>query len=203
MSSTTPRTKVEDDAVLEYWARVRDGAEAMPRPGAEAKENKRRCGHLESRIADVLAPESESMAATTRAATREAHEECVGKKLDAHEVMRLKNFRPGTRRVDAHAATETPLETYSMPLAPEDETYGGEEDYGRDDDGYFQYGSDPLPRHMHDWYEPPSEEYGSFVASGPAVVHQPSVVPAAGRVDWSSEERKYATARNLRSHALW
>ena len=44
------------------------------------------------------------------------------------------------------------------------------------------------------WYAPPGEEYGSFFDVN---------APAAGQYDWKSEERKYATVRNLRSHALW
>ena len=47
---------------------------------------------------------------------------------------------------------------------------------------------------MKDWYAPPGEEYGSFFDVN---------APAAGQYDWKSEERKYATVRNLRSHALW
>ena len=47
---------------------------------------------------------------------------------------------------------------------------------------------------MKDWYAPPGEEYGSFFDVN---------APQRGQYDWKSEERKYATVRNLRSHALW
>ena len=64
-----------------------------------------------------------------------------------------------------------------------------------EDDGgeFFEYGRSELPRHMRDWYEPPASEYGSFVENQ----------PAAGATTKVSTSTKYATVRNLRSHALW
>jgi hypothetical protein len=194
-----------DAAVLEYWARVRAGAEPPPRPGAEAKANKRRCAHLVSHIGDVLAQEGVEGGDAGRARDAEdaleigeplADEDVLylkrrareqrGEALSAREVARLKSMGSGTTRWEA--SSDAP---YAMPEAPEDETF---EEFADDaDDGeFFEYGRSELPRHMRDWYEPPASEYGSFVQNQ----------PAAGATR-PSDEQKYATVRNLRSHALW
>lgn len=212
---TATRQSAEDVAVLAYWEAVRNGRAPAPRPGEEARVNKRRCGHLDSHIADVLAP---GTAATQRqrghhaldeedwrcdwgddgADAQRVKREQVGEALDADEVLRIKTMRPGTRVVDAYAE-EPSVGGYSMPFAPE-----GEEEAAYEEDvagEFFEYGKDPLPRHMEEWYEPPNEEYGSFVGDLAGLTR--AEPPAAGQYNWNSEERRYATARNLKSHALW
>tara|TARA_B100000683_G_scaffold216418_1_gene212014 strand:+ start:1590 stop:2291 length:702 start_codon:yes stop_codon:yes gene_type:complete len=199
----------DEDAVLEYWARVRAGVEPAPRPGAEAAVNKRRCAHLQSHIGDVLsgegstsrrtgAEDGEDAAGALEVGEKLADEDVlelktrgweeVGEPLAEAEVVRLKSLGSGSRRSEAGA--------YSMPLAPEgDAAEGDEEDAFEEEAGeFFDYDRHELPRHMKDWYAPPGEEYGSFFDVN---------APAAGQYDWKSEERKYATVRNLRSHALW
>lgn len=215
------RQSADDVAVLAYWDAVRNGRAPAPRPGEEARVNKRRCGHLDSHIADVLAP---GTGTTTRrqgghhaldeedwrcdwgddgADAQRVKREQVGEALDADEVLRIKTMRPGTRVVDAYA--EEPRDGvggYSMPFAPEEEqeaAYEEEEDAAAGE--FFEYGKDPLPRHMEEWYEPPNEEYGSFVGDLAGMTR--AEPPAAGQYNWNSEERRYATARNLKSHALW
>jgi len=200
--------------VLAYWDAVRNGRAPAPRPGEEARANKRRCGHLDSHIADVLAPGSGRRKSERDAMLDEEDWNCdwgddgadaarvkreqVGEALDADEVMRIKTMRPGTRVVDAYAE-EPSMEVYSMPFAPEEEEAYEEEDASAG--GFFEYGKDPLPRHMEEWYKPPNEEYGSFVGDLADLTR--AEPPAAGQYDWNSEERRYATARNLKSHALW
>ncbi|OUS46552.1 hypothetical protein BE221DRAFT_74443 [Ostreococcus tauri] len=199
-----------DVAVLDYWERVRRGTERAPRPGAEARANKRRCAHLESRIGDVLgwggasrdfdggeADADEDALAVGEKLTEtdverlkaRAREE-VGTTLDATEVERLKSFGE-TRRSDSGPRTTFVEESYSMPLAPESEPF---DDGGTVADEFFEYGRDELPRHLRDWYAPPAQEYGSFVADSK---------PAAGAYNWRSDENRYTTVRNLRSHGLW
>lgn len=208
------RPDADDDAVLEYWARVRAGAEPAPRPGAEAAVNKRRCAHLQSHIGDVLGGGASTTRTTSAEAGVEAEEalevgekladedvfelkmrgwEEVGEPLGEAEVVRLKSLGSGSRRSETAGVAEA----YSMPLAPEGEAAEGDEEddvFEEEAGEFFDYDRHELPRHMRDWYAPPGEEYGSFFDAN---------APAAGRYDWKSEERKYATVRNLRSHALW
>jgi len=206
-----------DDAVLEYWARVRAGAEPAPRPGAEARANKRRCAHLESHLGDVLARDdaldAEALDARRASASRDASEaetaleigeqladedvyylkrrarEQRGEALSAREVARLKSLGAGKMRREASTGA-----SYAMPEAPEGVFEEFEEFEAFDDDGgeFFEYGRSELPRHMRDWYEPPASEYGSFVKNQ----------PAAGATT-KADELEYATVRNLRSHTLW
>jgi len=172
--------RAPDDAVLEYWDRVRAGAEPLPRPGAEARVNKRRCAHLESHIGDVLgfggvaaARERELEEIERFGATENAHALEVGESLGEEEVMALKSrsmsmSSSGRMRDVAdereRATTRGRWEEYAMPLAPEDEPLEGEEEE-LDADCFFEYGRDELPRHMRDWYRPPAYEYGSFATS--------------------------------------
>ena len=79
----------DEDAVLEYWARVRAGVEPAPRPGAEAAVNKRRCAHLQSHIGDVLSGEG-STSRRTRAEDGEDAEAYKTTQREAFaEQMRL------------------------------------------------------------------------------------------------------------------
>lgn len=203
------RAREDDDAVLEYWARVRAGVEPAPRPGAEAKRNKRLCAHLESHLDDVLAhagaggaDEGRSRLANEAATALEvgehlAHDDVMELKrrareqrseaLSAREVARLKSLAGGRTRREA-----SPEAAYAMPEAPAGEVFEEFDDDEDDEGEFFEYGRSELPRHMRDWYEPPASEYGSFVENQ----------PAAGATT-SLDEQKYATVRNLRSHALW
>lgn len=210
------RAREDDDAVLEYWARVRAGVEPAPRPGAEAKRNKRLCAHLESHLDDVLAhagaggaDEGRSRLANEAATALEvgehlAHDDVMelkrrareqrGEALSAREVARLKSLAGGRTRREAspEAAYASPEAAYAMPEAPAGEVFEEFDDDEDDEGEFFEYGRSELPRHMRDWYEPPASEYGSFVENQ----------PAAGATT-SLDEQKYATVRNLRSHALW
>ena len=109
--------------MLEYWARVRAGVEPAPRPGAEAKRNKRLCAHLESHLDDVLAhagaggaDEGRSRLANEAATALEvgehlAHDDVMelkrrareqrGEALSAREVARLKSLGAGKMRREA------------------------------------------------------------------------------------------------------
>lgn len=176
-----------DDAVLEYWERVRAGAEPLPRPGAEARMNKRRCAHLESHIGDVLgfggtaaAREREREEIERFGATENAHALEVGESLGEAEVAALKarsmsmsssGRARGSADVRERAAAGGRWDEYAMPLAPEDEGFGEEVEEELDADCFFEYGRDELPRHMRDWYRPPEYEYGSFATSGDELRH--------------------------------
>ena len=110
-----------------------------------------------------------------------------GEALSAREVARLKSLAGGRTRREA-----SPEAAYAMPEAPAGEVFEEFDDDEDDEGEFFEYGRSELPRHMRDWYEPPASEYGSFVENQ----------PAAGATT-SLDEQKYATVRNLRSHALW
>lgn len=221
------RAREEDVAVLEYWARVRAGIERAPRPGAEAAENKRRCAHLESHLATVLAPErredddcdgdassgaprqlgrtldeEELSMLEARAGTAAAATVKMGVPLSDEDVRMLRSGSMGAAAVSSAAATMYG-EPYSMPFAPAGE-YAYEDappaapyaqEHVPEEEAFFEYGVHELPRHMKDWYEPPTEEYGSFVTNR----------QAAGAYDsaWRAEERRFNTVRNLKSHQLW
>ena len=217
------RAREDVVAVLEYWARVRAGVERAPRPGAEAAENKRRCAHLESHLATVLAPErredddesdeprrrgrelgeEELQVLHARAGATAASAPPSGVPLSDEDVRLLRSGSLGSAtatRVSYDAAYGEP---YSMPFAPDGQhayeeappaaSYAQEQT--PEEECFFEYGVHELPRHMKDWYEPPTEEYGSFVENR----------EAAGAYDsaWRAEERRFNTVRNLKSHQLW
>jgi len=197
-----PRASEADAEVLAYWRRVARGVERAPRPREENERNKARIAHLRSSLREVFTREG----GDERASARECD---LGGRMFASERERAtaKDEAPGgCATASANATANGKGERGDVPYAREarDVAECGsleeeeEEDEERRMEG-FEYGVHELPRHMRDWYEPPGEEYGSFLVTSRVGREGAGAVDSARRAG----EGDFNQKRNLKTHQLW